>query len=167
MNESDECVRRRVRNLRRSFRDQLSLRDERTRGVWVQPDLGVAISEDVAGGSLLQPLLGGRPVDGFARLFDPIERDGLDDDGVHDAKSTETYDYGVERGVILNESHVGDLFAGIGYPVGRFDAVDDGQAVRSKVATDDGHRADHTCKRRKCDSAAVCACTRDSDYVEA
>ena len=100
-------------------------------------------------------------------LFDPIERGGLNDDGVHDAECTETYDNGAERGIVLNESHVGDLFAGIRYAVGGFDAVDGWQAVRSKVAADNGHRADHTCKRRKCDSAAVCACTRYSDYVEA
>ena len=46
-------------------------------------------------------------------LFDPIERGGLDDDGVHDAECTETYDNGVERGIVLNESHVGDLLGSV------------------------------------------------------
>ena len=119
MDERDERVCSRVRNARRLLGDDLSPRDECTGSVWVQPNLGIVVFQNVTVGSLLQLFLDSRPFNGLAGLLDPIERDCFDRDGVHDAESTKPYDYSVECGIVLNESDVRKGFLGISYSVGR------------------------------------------------
>ena len=78
------------------------------------------VFENVPVGALPQFLLDLRPFDDLTGLFDPIERNGFDRNGIHDAESTKPYDDGVESGVVLNESDVWNRFLGIGRNVGRF-----------------------------------------------
>ena len=129
----------RVRNISWTFSDQLSFHDERTGGVCIHQNLIGVVFEDVPIGALLQFFLNGRPFDNLTGLFDPIERDGLNRNGVYNAESTKPYDYGVERGVVLNESHVWNVFIGISYTVGGLNAVDGWQAVGTESRTDESH----------------------------
>jgi len=73
-------------------------------GVRVYQNFVGVVFEDVPVKPLAQLLLHLRPFDDLTGLFDPIERDGLDCNGVHNDESTKPYDYGVEGGVVLDES---------------------------------------------------------------
>ena len=129
--------------------------DKRLLGVSIEPNFRVVALENIPGRALLENCLGLGPFGDLSGLHNPVERFGLDSEGIDDPKRAKAYDHRIERLVILEEYDRAGMPRGIRYPVRRFDPVDDRLAIGTELGADESDTSNHASEGRDRKAASM------------